>query len=198
MSKILSFAHTLLTEEASKLGLPEFPIENLPSAIAALNSAPNLSPTMTVDRLYPYKLFLPTEGCQSVEQTLETFNLSNKSPQGATSIESISKSGQSDVADVGIRVGRKLHKLKAFAGSGKLQDLSASNETNYVPTAYHEGFLVSLRKIYPPFLFILTDLVQLFLPPKERYTASSYPDLVTLTVQGCPILSKYSSLVDEQ
>jgi hypothetical protein len=83
-----------LTDEASKLGLPEFPIENLPSAVAALNSAPNLSPIVAIDRLYPYKLFLPAEGCQSVEQTLETFSLANKSPQGATSIETISMSDQ--------------------------------------------------------------------------------------------------------
>ena len=37
LSKILSFAHTLMTDEASNLGLPDFPIENLPSVVTALN-----------------------------------------------------------------------------------------------------------------------------------------------------------------
>ena len=130
-----------MTDEASNLGLPEFPVENLPSVITALNSAPNLSPAVAVDRLYPYKLFLPSEGCQSVEQTLETFNLMNRSAQGATLIESIATSNESDMANVEILVGRKLHKLNVFSGGRQLQDFSASN--NYVQTAYHEAFLVN-------------------------------------------------------
>ena len=137
-----------MTDEASGLGLPDFPLENLPSVVTALNSTPNISPIMAVDRLYPYKLFLPPEGCQSVEQTLETFQLLVKNPQGATSIESISSSDRNDFSNVEIRVGRKVHKISASSGRRLLQELSSNNgNSSYVPTSYHESLLVSFFNI---------------------------------------------------
>jgi len=50
--------------------LPDFPIENLPAAVMSLNVVPNISELEAINRLYPYKLFLPNEGCQSIEGTL--------------------------------------------------------------------------------------------------------------------------------
>ncbi len=41
-----------------------------------------------------------------------------------------------------IRVGRKLHKLNVFSGLGKLEELTTANGSHYVPTTYHEAFLV--------------------------------------------------------
>jgi hypothetical protein len=113
--------------------------------VAAINAAPNLSPSLAVDRLYPYKLFLPPEGCQSVEQTLETFHLLDKSAQGATSVESVTSASAASAAE--IRVGRKLHKLPVATGSRQLVDPSADPGEAYVPTPYHESLLV--RKDYP-------------------------------------------------
>ena len=115
--------------------------------MSALNSAPNLSPSQAIERLYPYKLFLPAEGCQSVEQTLQTFQLLDKNPQGATSIESISSSDKNSFSNVEIRVGRKLHRLSVTSGNRQMQELSNGNGKNYVPTSYHESLLVIVAKL---------------------------------------------------
>lgn len=50
VKQVLSFAHTLVTEESSNLGLPDFPVENLPPVIQMMNSAPNLSPHDVITR----------------------------------------------------------------------------------------------------------------------------------------------------
>ena len=78
ISQLLSFAHTLVTDEASNLGLLDFPVENLPPLISMLNLAPNFSAYEALTRLYPYKAFLPEEGRTSVEGTLNTFQLMSK------------------------------------------------------------------------------------------------------------------------
>ena len=61
VSRILSFAHTLLTEESAGLGLADFPVENLVRGISILNNVPELPPADFLNRFYPYKLFLPQE-----------------------------------------------------------------------------------------------------------------------------------------
>jgi hypothetical protein len=142
ISKILSFAHTLMTDEASNLGLPDFPIENLPAVVSALNSVPNISPIEFIERLYPYKLFLPPEGCASIEQTLETFYLTEKNPQRATSIETVRSSDVNNFSNVEINVGRKTHSVTVASGNRTLQQLSTIIGNNYVSTAYHEALLV--------------------------------------------------------
>ena len=50
VKQVLSFAHTLVTEESSNLGLPDFPVENLPPIVTMMNSAPNMSPLDAVTR----------------------------------------------------------------------------------------------------------------------------------------------------
>ena len=41
LSQILSFSHTLVTDESSNLGLPDFPVDNLPSLVQLLNRSGN-------------------------------------------------------------------------------------------------------------------------------------------------------------
>ena len=61
ISQLLSFAHTMTTEESHTLGLLDFPLENMPALIALLNKAPNVPLYDAINRLYPYKAFLPKE-----------------------------------------------------------------------------------------------------------------------------------------
>ena len=75
VNQLLSFAHTLVTDESHNLGLLDFPIENLPAVVKMLNNAPNVPLYDAVNRLYPYKTFLPNEGSLSVEGTLQTFQV---------------------------------------------------------------------------------------------------------------------------
>ena len=71
------------------LGLSDFPVSNLISNISILNSVPDLDPRVFMARFYPYNLFLPTEGQKSVEDTLQTFNISKVKTAGM-SVESVS------------------------------------------------------------------------------------------------------------
>jgi hypothetical protein len=48
--QVLSFAHTLVTEESSNLGLPDFPVENLPPIVQMMNSVPNITPLDAIAR----------------------------------------------------------------------------------------------------------------------------------------------------
>ena len=61
LASVLSFSHTLVTEESAGLGLLDFPIENLPSLVSLLNQVPTLDVHETITKLYPYKLFLPKD-----------------------------------------------------------------------------------------------------------------------------------------
>ncbi len=70
LGRLLSLAHTLLTEESSGLGLADFPAENLPRAARLMDAAPALAARDVAARLYPHDLFLPEEGKASVEDTL--------------------------------------------------------------------------------------------------------------------------------
>ena len=57
VARVLSLSHTLSTEESSNLGLPDFPVENLPPLVAMMNSAGRGSVDIfdAVTRLYPYQ-----------------------------------------------------------------------------------------------------------------------------------------------
>ena len=72
LASVLSFSHTLVTEESAGLGLLDFPIENLPSLVSLLNQVPTLDVHETITKLYLYKLFLLKGGQKSVEDTTAT------------------------------------------------------------------------------------------------------------------------------
>uniref|UniRef100_A0A3B3ZXK2 AAA+ ATPase domain-containing protein n=1 Tax=Periophthalmus magnuspinnatus TaxID=409849 RepID=A0A3B3ZXK2_9GOBI len=70
VSQLLSLATTLCSQESSSLGLPDFPVDNLPSALEVLSVFPMLSSQQLVQRLYPYRSILGKEGCTAVESVL--------------------------------------------------------------------------------------------------------------------------------
>lgn len=70
VSQLLSFATTLCSQESASLSLPDFPMDNLPSALAVLNLFPMLSAQQLVQRLYPYDVMLGKEGRTAVEGLL--------------------------------------------------------------------------------------------------------------------------------
>uniref|UniRef100_A0A8C7VAX1 von Willebrand factor A domain-containing protein 8 n=1 Tax=Oncorhynchus mykiss TaxID=8022 RepID=A0A8C7VAX1_ONCMY len=67
---LLSFATTLCSQQSSNLGLPDFPVDNLPPALTVLEHFPMLSSQQLVQRLYPYQAMLGKEGCTAVEGVL--------------------------------------------------------------------------------------------------------------------------------
>uniref|UniRef100_A0A673VZ78 von Willebrand factor A domain containing 8 n=1 Tax=Salmo trutta TaxID=8032 RepID=A0A673VZ78_SALTR len=70
VSQLLSFATTLCSQESHNLGLPDFPVDNLPPALTVLEQFPMLSSQQLVQRLYPYQAMLGKEGRTAVEGVL--------------------------------------------------------------------------------------------------------------------------------
>jgi len=142
ISRILSFSHTLLTEESSALGLADFPVENLVRGISILNTVPQLEPADFLNRFYPYKLFLPQEGQKSVEDTFMNFQLTpNTKPKSHfMEIESIARSSESpNSVDVGIKYKGVGHYMTVKGG-----DNFGESNVKFVRTAYHNWLLADL------------------------------------------------------
>ncbi|KTF83224.1 hypothetical protein cypCar_00026056 [Cyprinus carpio] len=93
VSQLLSFATTLCSQESASLSLPDFPVDNLPAALAVLNLFPMLSAQQLVQRLYPYEVMLGKEGRTAVEGVLRRFELidgsTKPSPTAVVSVESV-------------------------------------------------------------------------------------------------------------
>uniref|UniRef100_A0A672TB47 VWFA domain-containing protein n=1 Tax=Sinocyclocheilus grahami TaxID=75366 RepID=A0A672TB47_SINGR len=93
VSQLLSLATTLCSQESASLSLPDFPMDNLPSALAVLNLFPMLSAQQLVQRLYPYEVMLGNEGRTAVEGVLRRFELTDgstkPSPTAVLSVESV-------------------------------------------------------------------------------------------------------------
>ncbi|XP_072542068.1 von Willebrand factor A domain-containing protein 8 isoform X2 [Salminus brasiliensis] len=75
VSQLLSCATTLCSQESTTLGLPDFPVDNLPPAVKVLDLFPMLSAQQLIQRLYPYEVMLNKEGRSAVEGVLSRFEL---------------------------------------------------------------------------------------------------------------------------
>ena len=159
ISQILSFAHTLVTEESSTMGLPDFPVDNLPSLISMLNNAPNMSPTHAIERLYPYKSFLTEDGIKSVEDTLTTFQLTQGSHASSDIMydfdeisrfqSTLPENNTTSQANVTVKVGKLRHQFQVPSGQHDFlsktgEEVHQTSLHDYVPTAFHDMLLAEL------------------------------------------------------
>ena len=136
----------MVTDESSNLGLPDFPVDNLPPLIEMMNRAPNISVYNSLQRLYPYKAFLPEEGCASVEETLTTFQLINRVPDvQELAVETVARSSadSSNSAKVEVSVDGRLATVSVPAGPHKVNQESES-ASSYVHTRYQDNFIADL------------------------------------------------------
>jgi len=153
LARLLSFCHTLLTEESAGLGLPDFPMENLHKGVAVLNSVPELEAANVVNGLYPYKLFLPSEGRKSVEDTMETFQIQQGKKPPRLLVESVKLKLEQNVnpfmefkvnsdkftGEVELNVGGKIRRLVVPAGG-----VATTPSEGYVSTPYHKQLLAEM------------------------------------------------------
>ncbi|KAK4880988.1 hypothetical protein RN001_004307 [Aquatica leii] len=69
IEQLLSVAFGLMSKESANIGLPDFPIDNLLTAVHILNKYPDISSSNILCRLYPYKSFLK-DGISTIENLL--------------------------------------------------------------------------------------------------------------------------------
>jgi len=146
VSQLLSFSHTLLTEESSALGLLDFPVDSLERGMRMLSMVPELGAYNLVNMLYPYKLFLPSEGQKSIEDTLATFNLpqsSNKSQ--SASLEEVSFSSETpNEAKVFMRLGAKGAVRPLSVPCGSTSTTAPASATPFVSSGYSSSLICSM------------------------------------------------------
>lgn len=139
LSQMLSFASTMLTDESTSLGLPDFPIDNLVTAVAILNNNPDLSLVDVLQRVYPYKMMLNKEGVKAVEVAMKKFELhTGKKRNFSTS--KVKKTG--NTAAVSLKSGFSNYNLQVPAGN--LDPLQLETGTRFVNTTYHDNVLVEM------------------------------------------------------
>ncbi|XP_074033568.1 von Willebrand factor A domain-containing protein c12.2 isoform X2 [Leptinotarsa decemlineata] len=87
LEKIIACAFALLSKESLSIGLPDFPLDNLPLAALILEQNPHLTPYEIIYRLYPYKIFLK-DGVTNLEDLLNKLEVS---PQQQSTVSSLTE-----------------------------------------------------------------------------------------------------------
>ncbi|XP_053164187.1 von Willebrand factor A domain-containing protein 8 isoform X2 [Hemicordylus capensis] len=147
ISQLLSFATTLCTQESSSLGLPDFPLDSLSSAVQILNSFPMMSIQHIIKRLYPYDVLLGKEGKTAVEDALKRFELQDSErPSVPMRVVHVKKSEDNKTlqADVTVQIAGKDVTFQVPVGT-KPVDLHAGPE-GFIKTSSHEQLLAEMMQ----------------------------------------------------
>lgn len=75
ISQLLSCGYALLSEESESLGLPDFPVDNLPKIGHILQKFPESDTFELLTSLYPYNCFMLKEGKEAVQHILKAFQV---------------------------------------------------------------------------------------------------------------------------
>ncbi|XP_070607483.1 von Willebrand factor A domain-containing protein 8 isoform X2 [Erythrolamprus reginae] len=150
ISQLLSFAMTLCTQESSSLGLPDFPLDSLSSAVQILNSFPMMSVQHIINWLYPYNILLGKEGQTAVEDALKRFELQDSRKFSVpTHVISVTKKEEEEnakslQADVSISIGGEAVTFQVPAGTQA--PVESAGAEGYVRTFHHEQLLAQMMQ----------------------------------------------------
>ncbi|KAG7331155.1 hypothetical protein KOW79_005124 [Hemibagrus wyckioides] len=144
VSQLLSCATTLCSQESANLGLPDFPVDNLPSAIKVLDLFPMLSAQQLLQRLYPYETMLGKEGRNAVEGVLSRFELMDgkkqQSPRAVVHVEP----GNTGEASVALSIAEKIISFQVPAGSRRPR--APDSSPSFISTPTHARLLAEMMQ----------------------------------------------------
>lgn len=144
VSQLLSCATTLCSQESANLGLPDFPVDNLPPAIKVLDLFPMLSTQQLLQRLYPYEAMLGKEGRNAVEGVLTRFELMDgkklPSPRAVVHVEP----GHTGEASVTLSIAEKITSFQVPAGSRPPR--SPDSSPSFISTSTHSRLLAEMMQ----------------------------------------------------
>ncbi|KAF6208189.1 hypothetical protein GE061_016641 [Apolygus lucorum] len=135
VQNLLSCAYALISPEASTLGLPDFPLENIPRVIKLMELYPWLNVQDALGRLYPKDYMLNSEGVKSLDSILDTFRITPKTI--GTKLSSI----QCSASSATVKMGSKGLEASVQVPCGVLP---STDLDNFVKTPYQEDFLAEL------------------------------------------------------
>ncbi|KAM8976160.1 von Willebrand factor A domain-containing protein 8 [Pelodytes ibericus] len=147
ISKLLSFATTLCSQESSTLGLPDFPADNLAAVIGILDVFPMMSSHNVIQRLYPYNALLGKEGRTAVEDALKRFELSDSGsstvPLRIANVEE-AQDARGSLARVTIHAAEKNIPIEVPRGTKSLQHDPGPRD--FIRTQNHEMLLAEMMQ----------------------------------------------------
>ncbi|XP_062831671.1 von Willebrand factor A domain-containing protein 8 isoform X2 [Anolis carolinensis] len=147
ISQLLSFATTLCTQESSALGLPDFPLDSLSSAVLILNSFPMMSIQHIIEWLYPYNVLLGKEGKTAVVDALKRFELQDSEKHFvSTRVVNVKKKEVDKIllADVTVQIADKAVTVQVPAGTRPF-DLHSGTD-GFIKTFSHEQLLAEMMQ----------------------------------------------------
>ncbi|KAK7168704.1 hypothetical protein R3I93_004874 [Phoxinus phoxinus] len=147
VSQLLSFATTLCSQESASLNLPDFPVDNLPSALTVLNRFPMLSSQQLVQRLYPYQAMLGKEGRTAVEGVLSRFELTDEStkpsPTAVVNVEFVS-GDHAEQAAVTLNIANQNTTFQVPSGTRPIRPPNSSPA--FIGTPTHDRLLAEMMQ----------------------------------------------------
>ncbi|XP_064165757.1 von Willebrand factor A domain-containing protein 8 [Anguilla rostrata] len=147
VSQLLSFGTTLCSQESSSLGMPDFPLDNLPAALRVLDLFPMRSSQELVQTVYPYEAMLGKEGRTAVENTLKRFELLDSGRQpAAVAVSKVEPApgDQPDRAAVTVRVDDQDVAFEVPAGTRPPRPPGSS--PGFVSTPTHTRLLAEMMQ----------------------------------------------------
>ncbi|XP_058526672.1 von Willebrand factor A domain-containing protein 8 [Ochotona princeps] len=147
ISQLLSFATTLCSQESSTLGLPDFPLDNLPAAVQILDCFPMMSVKHAIQWLYPYSILLGHEGKMAVEDVLKRFELQDsKSSLLPKEIVRVERMAENHVfqASVTISIAGKEVTIKVPSGTRPVSEPCTSD--HFIQTLSHKQLLAEMMQ----------------------------------------------------
>ncbi|XP_066591206.1 von Willebrand factor A domain-containing protein 8 [Prorops nasuta] len=145
LSRLLSCAHALRSKEASSLGLPDFPLDNLNSAAILLDKLPSLSTFDVFYRFYPYKTFLAQEGRNAVEHILETFGVECEAEDKARGNCKI-ENGLNTENSMNLTIDRNQEKSAITVPCGSKRFNKEAGQDAYIETDYQNNLIADIME----------------------------------------------------
>uniref|UniRef100_A0A8D8QL76 von Willebrand factor A domain-containing protein 8 n=1 Tax=Cacopsylla melanoneura TaxID=428564 RepID=A0A8D8QL76_9HEMI len=119
LTKLVSVAYALVSEESRSVALPDFPIDNLTRAVQILSDCPRFPVVSLISSLYPYNSFVSKEARSLVESIMQSLGVST---------------------DV---------KLEESMETDQQASSTATSSSQYIPTPYQNSLLSALLTIHP-------------------------------------------------
>jgi von Willebrand factor A domain-containing protein 8 len=143
--KLVSFCTALSKAEATTAAYPEFPVDSLKMAARILNNNPHLPVGEVIQRLYPYKLFLPRENWAVLESLFESFDIAVGSKGVEQQIVAVEPAVNGSQAKISLKVDNK---SVTFHVPGGVAQPLLKNETQFIETNYQNNVLADIVQSY--------------------------------------------------
>ncbi|XP_031417095.1 von Willebrand factor A domain-containing protein 8 isoform X2 [Clupea harengus] len=146
ISQLLSVATALCSQESANLAIPDFPVDNLASAVKVLNLFPMLTPQQLIRRLYPYHVILGKEGRTAVEGLLHRFELVESRESQVSEVVSVESVSTETTAQVAVTIRTAADNITFQVPSGVCPPCSPHRSSGFIKIPTHSSLLAEMMQ----------------------------------------------------